>query len=175
MAGFDDNPFQLASADKAYMEKSKEAAIQQRATAILAEKSEGAEEVPGPEHAGSAAVGKGGIGPNVPKRNFNDPNIRPPTWFRDKEFKACVCCQITFTTFNRKHHCRGCGLVFCGPCTPEPKLLLPLGWEAKEPERVCGTCALTLKSRQHELRQHYTRTTPRRGSFAITKSVLGIK
>jgi hypothetical protein len=55
--------------------------------------------------------GKGGIGKNVPVRNFNDPRIQPPTWFDDADYNACMCCSTEFTLFNRRHHCRGC--KFC--------------------------------------------------------------
>jgi hypothetical protein len=33
----------------------------------------------------------------------------------DKVFK-CEDCSSTFTFFNRKHHCRACGHVYCGKC-----------------------------------------------------------
>ena len=55
--------------------------------------------------------GKGGIGKTVPRRNFKDPKLQPPTWFSDKEHKKCQCCDCAFTFKIRKHHCR-CGLFF---------------------------------------------------------------
>ena len=41
-----------------------------------------------------------------------------------------------FTFFNRRHHCRGCGALVCGDCSPTTRAI---GDDGK-PERICKTC-----------------------------------
>ncbi len=38
-------------------------------------------------------------------------------WENDKETKKCRICQEEFSFFNRKHHCRCCGMIFCFACS----------------------------------------------------------
>lgn len=37
-------------------------------------------------------------------------------WMPDAKSKECYECQLKFTTFRRKHHCRLCGQIFCSKC-----------------------------------------------------------
>ena len=37
-------------------------------------------------------------------------------WMPDDQATACCRCQSKFSLFKRKHHCRGCGKIFCGDC-----------------------------------------------------------
>lgn len=37
-------------------------------------------------------------------------------WMRDEETSSCMACQTSFTLFNRRHHCRSCGAIFCLEC-----------------------------------------------------------
>ena len=37
-------------------------------------------------------------------------------WMTDKEATACCRCESKFSFFKRKHHCRGCGKIFCNDC-----------------------------------------------------------
>jgi hypothetical protein len=39
-------------------------------------------------------------------------------WMPDDERKSCLRCDSTFDFFNRRHHCRECGLVLCSECCP---------------------------------------------------------
>ena len=66
----------------------------------------------------------------------------------DKDRPACLKCSVKFTTFppfQKRHHCRSCGEVFCQKCSTL-KLSLPLVGEEylKGPVRVCDFCALHL-------------------------------
>jgi hypothetical protein len=57
----------------------------------------------------------------------------------DEGVRECYECRAPFTTFRRKHHCRVCGLIFCGQCAPS----LMAGHErdlAGMGVRVCGFC-----------------------------------
>ncbi|XP_070491663.1 pleckstrin homology domain-containing family F member 2 [Chironomus tepperi] len=58
-------------------------------------------------------------------------------WVPDSEANVCMCCKKTqFTMIIRRHHCRNCGAVVCGPCSPK-KFLLP---SSTKPQRVCLDC-----------------------------------
>ena len=56
----------------------------------------------------------------------------------------CHACTRVFSTLVRKHHCRGCGEVFCDACTTPrvldqaPALVHVLG--ATRPQRLCAAC-----------------------------------
>lgn len=39
------------------------------------------------------------------------------SWVSDDAVDKCYGCQIYFTMFIRKHHCRGCGRIFCYQCS----------------------------------------------------------
>ena len=41
-----------------------------------------------------------------------------PRWQPDSEVSECPICHRTFSMFFRKHHCRKCGRVVCGSCSP---------------------------------------------------------
>ncbi|XP_065290098.1 pleckstrin homology domain-containing family F member 2-like isoform X2 [Dermacentor albipictus] len=59
-------------------------------------------------------------------------------WVPDAEAGYCMHCRKTqFTMLNRRHHCRKCGTVVCGPCSNR-KFLLPA--QSTKPLRVCLTC-----------------------------------
>lgn len=60
---------------------------------------------------------------------------KAPDW-RDGEL--CHRCRVAFTTFNRKHHCRACGQVFCAKCTGRNSIIPKFGIEKEV--RVCDSC-----------------------------------
>eukprot|EP01121_Diplochlamys_sp_Union-15-3_P022406 TRINITY_DN9527_c0_g1_i1.p1 TRINITY_DN9527_c0_g1~~TRINITY_DN9527_c0_g1_i1.p1 ORF type:complete len:330 (-),score=63.79 TRINITY_DN9527_c0_g1_i1:28-1017(-) len=68
----------------------------------------------------------------------NKGTTKPPTWVADASVSACELCKSSFTLFNRRHHCRACGHIFCGTCTdkntplPQYSLLMP--------QKVCTPC-----------------------------------
>jgi hypothetical protein len=63
-------------------------------------------------------------------------------WVPDSEAPVCMHCKKTpFGVIVRRHHCRKCGLVVCGPCSNR-KFLLPK--QSSKPLRVCLTCYDTL-------------------------------
>lgn len=68
----------------------------------------------------------------------------PPQWAHDSEFKLCYGCSSPFTVMNRRHHCRHCGLVFCGSCTSKKIEIPRLNFE--QPERVCEECFIAIKT-----------------------------
>jgi len=74
--------------------------------------------------------------------NDKDDNSPRPRWVSDDLAKNCAKCSLAFTVFNRKHHCRHCGKIFCSRCS-QKKIPLPKFGFA-EPQRVCDWCYLKL-------------------------------
>jgi len=59
-------------------------------------------------------------------------------WVPDAEANTCMHChQLQFNMINRRHHCRKCGAVVCGPCSNK-RYVLPV--QSSKPLRVCLTC-----------------------------------
>ncbi|KAE8689489.1 1-phosphatidylinositol-3-phosphate 5-kinase FAB1A [Hibiscus syriacus] len=71
-------------------------------------------------------------------------NVSVDFWMPDHSCRVCYDCDAQFTLFNRRHHCRLCGRVFCAKCTansvPAPSYdpMIPL--EEQETVRVCDYC-----------------------------------
>lgn len=64
--------------------------------------------------------------------------VHAAVWVPDSEASVCMHCKISqFTVLNRRHHCRKCGAVVCGPCSNK-KMLLPT--QSTKPLRVCLNC-----------------------------------
>ncbi|PON78285.1 Chaperonin Cpn60/TCP-1 family [Trema orientale] len=72
-------------------------------------------------------------------------NVSRDFWMPDESCRVCYECDTQFTLFNRRHHCRLCGRVFCGKCT-ENSIPVPSGGDPKTPLeeqeriRVCNYC-----------------------------------
>ena len=49
------------------------------------------------------------------------PNSRP-VWQADADAHSCYTCEKPFTLRRRKHHCRACGKVVCGKCSPKEEM-----------------------------------------------------
>ena len=45
------------------------------------------------------------------------PKISPSIWIPSSNITHCYGCAAQFTIWNRKHHCRICGRIFCNACT----------------------------------------------------------
>ncbi|KAI3995400.1 hypothetical protein MKX01_040516 [Papaver californicum] len=53
----------------------------------------------------------------ISRRNTEPANYSRDFWMPDHSCRVCYECDTQFTVFNRRHHCRLCGRVFCGKCT----------------------------------------------------------
>ena len=70
---------------------------------------------------------------------------RSTAWKKDEERAHCAKCRSEFGFFNRRHHCRGCGDIFCKACSGLDVDCSHRGY--KTPQRVCVICA----SQKHAL------------------------
>ncbi len=59
-------------------------------------------------------------------------------WWKDEGVEACVDCGVKFTIYERRHHCRNCGKVFCSSCSQYQAEIPRL--KIHQPVRVCKTC-----------------------------------
>uniref|UniRef100_A0A0E0LFS7 FYVE-type domain-containing protein n=1 Tax=Oryza punctata TaxID=4537 RepID=A0A0E0LFS7_ORYPU len=51
-------------------------------------------------------------------RNLMKPmNEEKDHWVPDEAVTKCTACTADFSAFNRRHHCRNCGDIFCDKCT----------------------------------------------------------
>jgi len=70
---------------------------------------------------------------------YNDPYtltkaVPRENWIPDKSVKFCKVCFRKFSLLIRRHHCRGCGHVFCNSCAPK------IGSYSGAKTRMCGDC-----------------------------------
>ncbi|PHU24803.1 1-phosphatidylinositol-3-phosphate 5-kinase FAB1B [Capsicum chinense] len=79
----------------------------------------------------------------IPKRD-SSVEVSRDFWMPDQSCRVCYECDSLFTLFNRRHHCRLCGRVFCAKCTsnsvPVPPREPGLLKEECEKVRVCHFC-----------------------------------
>ncbi|KAJ7980516.1 1-phosphatidylinositol-3-phosphate 5-kinase [Quillaja saponaria] len=81
----------------------------------------------------------------IPQKTKTKPqNVSRDFWMPDQSCRVCYECDSQFTIFNRKHHCRLCGRVFCAKCTansiPAQSDEPGTGLEDGERIRVCNYC-----------------------------------
>ncbi|KAJ9542412.1 hypothetical protein OSB04_028918 [Centaurea solstitialis] len=73
------------------------------------------------------------------------PNEEKEHWVPDEAVTKCTGCGTDFSAFNRKHHCRNCGDIFCDKCTHGR---IALTSEENAPQvRVCDRCMLEVTHR----------------------------
>ncbi len=59
-------------------------------------------------------------------------------WVVDSDITICMICFTSFGWFNLKHHCRACGMLVCGGCSPFLTMIPQL--EEENGSRVCKNC-----------------------------------
>ncbi|KAL1508880.1 hypothetical protein ABEB36_003702 [Hypothenemus hampei] len=64
-------------------------------------------------------------------------------WLKDEGAETCFSCSVKFTIYERRHHCRNCGQVFCSRCSRFESEISRL--RILKPVRVCQNCYATLK------------------------------
>nr|CCA15348.1 conserved hypothetical protein [Albugo laibachii Nc14] len=60
-------------------------------------------------------------------------------WIQDQKCSKCMECSTPFSLIIRRHHCRICGNIFCGPCS-RTRMALPKSTSSRR-VRVCDPCA----------------------------------
>jgi len=65
-----------------------------------------------------------------------------PVWIADNAAPQCMRCKANFSVISRRHHCRSCGDVVCGDCSPS-KAIVP-GVNREREVRVCSACKRSL-------------------------------
>ena len=61
-----------------------------------------------------------------------------PLWAKDHTSENCTICTKKFTLWNRRHHCRVCGILCCDACSKSKKLMPTI--DREQPVRVCDKC-----------------------------------
>ncbi|KAI0160271.1 FYVE zinc finger-domain-containing protein [Xylariaceae sp. FL1272] len=67
----------------------------------------------------------------IPSRHTSREYV-PPPWQPDQEVTYCPICNVQFGMITRKHHCRKCGRVVCGQCSPH-RICIPHGFIVRAP------------------------------------------
>ncbi|KAK1473366.1 FYVE zinc finger protein [Colletotrichum cuscutae] len=60
------------------------------------------------------------------------PEFVVPRWQPDAEVVLCPICNVQFSIFVRKHHCRKCGRVVCNACSPH-RITIPYQYIVQAP------------------------------------------
>jgi hypothetical protein len=61
---------------------------------------------------------------------MNIPSRKPSIWIPNEKINKCFKCKSDFNTWNRKHHCRSCGRIFCSEC---------LKWYSEKSDYITST------------------------------------
>lgn len=98
----------------------------------------------------------------------------------DQSCRVCYECDTPFSLFNRRHHCRICGRVFCGKCTQNTLPIVDgqLGiCQESERVRACNFCfKLKQEERKRDNDQNVVKPTtpssltPSSSSFSLASS-----
>ncbi|KAK3612031.1 hypothetical protein CHS0354_021708 [Potamilus streckersoni] len=62
---------------------------------------------------------------------------KAPQWIKDDAVTMCMVCTQQFTALKRRHHCRACGRVVCGKCSPRK---IRLEYDNSQLNKVCINC-----------------------------------
>ena len=92
-----------------------------------------------------------------------------PHWQNDEDVSNCNKCQKPFTVVVRKHHCRGCGMIFCSDCSgfngefPSKHVFTPA--------RLCESCYNKRGFEKHDARSACQSCNKDFGSEGVTKEL----
>ncbi|KAL6656821.1 hypothetical protein ACP70R_004601 [Stipagrostis hirtigluma subsp. patula] len=99
---------------------------------------------------GTVDAGKSSAQSNEKKKGFDWMFAKPVDevkdhWVPDEVAKKCHSCGVDFSPFNRRHHCRNCGEIFCDKCSQGR---IALTAEDNAPlVRVCDRCMAEVTQR----------------------------
>lgn len=69
--------------------------------------------------------------------------LKPSVWVPDEEASECRLCEVSFTFFRRRHHCRACGQVVCNDCSMKRRIVARVN--PTNLVRVCDLCSVSSK------------------------------
>ncbi|CAM9162419.1 unnamed protein product, partial [Phaeothamnion confervicola] len=72
-------------------------------------------------------------------------------WMPDKMCKVCYECEVPFTMFRRRHHCRVCGQIFCHKCSGQFVDAKALGIQGFM--RTCRRCHEQIQASRRRFRR----------------------
>lgn len=86
-------------------------------------------------------------------RRSEPANVLRDFWMPDDSCRVCYDCDSQFTVFNRRHHCRLCGRIFCAKCTSN---FVPVSFDdsrnmQEECDRKIRVCNYCFKQWEHDL------------------------
>jgi len=79
--------------------------------------------------------------------------ISKSAWQSDSLVAQCNGCNKRFGTFLRRHHCRGCGKLFCSTCCQANLALSDSSEKAPAVIIIDGMSQLAVSTEQHKVRQ----------------------
>eukprot|EP01083_Nonionella_stella_P153011 491105_1 len=82
-----------------------------------------------------------------------------PVWHQDDSATVCSQCGVSFSTFNRRHHCRRCGSLVCGTCSQQRAVISQI--DSSNAVRVCDNCFKALEDEKVQASlSHASQTGP---------------
>ena len=75
-----------------------------------------------------------------------------PVWQPDECCPMCcdIRCKQKFSMWTRRHHCRGCGFIFCAKHSSASVPIEDMGYD--QPARVCEFCNALLSLEEHAVK-----------------------
>ncbi|CAN8304676.1 unnamed protein product [Cochlearia groenlandica] len=110
------------------------------------------------------------------KKGFGDwiSSIKPVNeekdhWVPDEAVSKCTSCGSDFGAFNRRHHCRNCGDLFCDKCTQGR---IALTAEDNAPQvRVCDRCMAEVSQRLSNAKESANRNVSAQSHEDLAKKL----
>ncbi|XP_055804812.1 protein FREE1-like [Solanum dulcamara] len=90
-------------------------------------------------------------------------------WVPDEAVRKCTACAADFSAFNRKHHCRNCGDIFCDNCT-QGRVALTADEDA-QPVRVCDRCMAEVTQRLSNATESMTKIAALQSHEDLTRKL----
>ena len=86
---------------------------------------------------GVQSAGKQASKRSTPAKTSKNMQSSVIAWESDHARSNCSKCLQPFTFVRRRHHCRGCGKLFCSSCSPKRHLAR---YGKSNKERTCDAC-----------------------------------
>lgn len=101
------------------------------------------------------------------QRQLSTGSIILPPWQADDDVSECPVCKTPFTIWYRRHHCRKCGRVVCGSCSPH-RITIPRQFIVHPPPYASTSPFARLSATLEESRNNTSTQDPRNAAGAST-------